>query len=267
MEKMEQFLNKYHCNRWLLPVLVILFVLQMFTLPLMVNYTYADRPYVPEHQLTYTENRLRWDKNTHINAHGVAELDLFDAAYDNVKSDNGDNLIAPGTQGESSVRLVNDVAGVVRYTAVLYSIKSNDDIPVTPDLSAPRYSTPTEAYPLPPGVTRDQVLEAITGPLGGNSKLDFDIHWNWEFYKNDARDVIDTTLGNRDEEDITVGLYIVIVDENDYTLPKTADESHFGAYLTLMAVSGTLLILLLLEKRKETACESSNPSDDSSASV
>lgn len=267
MEKMEQFLNKYHCNRWLLPVLVILFVLQMFTLPFMVNYTYADRAYAPEHQLTYTENRLRWDNNTHINANGVAELKLFDAEYPAVKSGNGQDVIAPGTQGESSVRLVNNAPGPVTYHAVLYSIKSNDKLPVTVGMAPVAGSEADEESLLPPGVEQGQVLQAITGTVDARKSVDFDVLWNWDYYESDAQDMIDTAFGNAAKDNITVGLYIVVEDYNDYSLPKTADESHFGTYLTLMAVSGTLLILLLLEKRKETACESSNPSDESSASL
>lgn len=254
MEKMEQFIHK--CDRWLLPALVILFVLQMATLPFMVNYTYADRATPPEHQLTYTAGRLRWDNNTHINANGVAELKLFDAEYDGVKSDDGKDIIAPGTKGESSVRLVNGAPGPVNYTAVLYSIKSSDRLPVTAELARVEGSVPTGKYLLPPGVQQEQVLEAITGKVGGRRNVDFDISWNWNYYESEKQDIIDTALGNAAEDNITVGLYIVVEDNNDYSLPKTADESHFGAYLIMMCTSGVLLVLLFLEKRKEQECES-----------
>lgn len=266
MEKMEEFLNKYHCRRWLLPVLVILFVLQMFTLPLMVNYTYADRAIAPKLILNYRANDLRWDKaSPNVNKDGVAVLGLFDAQP---TAPDGDKLIFPGDQGHSSVRLNNREAGELTYTVVMYTIKSNPALPVTPKLSPPEKAEATTKYLLPTEVKKAQVIEAYTGTVGGKHSVDFDIFWNWDFYDSSYQDKIDTALGSRKEADnITVGLYIVVEDFNNYTLPKTADESHFGAYLTLMAVSGTLLILLLLEKRKETACESSNPSDDSSASA
>lgn len=249
-------------KQWLLPATLILFILEIFTLPFVVGMTYSGRSEVPNHVLTYTENKLTWDSATGIDSNGVARLDLFHAVYDNVSAWDEENVIAPGTDGYNIVRLKNNVSGEITYTAVLYSIKTTENLPITPELTGTSF-TDTDTYPLPDGVEREQVMRAVTGKLGGGQRQDFDISWIWNFYEDESRDTTDTELGDKAAIDvadnITVGLYIVINDGNSYVspdIPKTGDDSMLGLYLALMGVSGLMLILLLVDRRREEKCAS-----------
>ena len=246
-------------NRWLLPAVLILFILEVMTLPLVLGITYSGRSESPNHILTYTQGKLTWDSATGIDKNGAAELDLFDAEYPGVESEDGSNVVAPGTEGYNIVRLKNSVSGSVKYTAVLYRIRTNEDLPVEAALIGSSF-TDTANYPLPKGVETYQVLRAVTGTVKGGEIQDFDISWLWEFETSAEQNEIDTFLGDKDYADeVTVGLYIVVEDNNSYVtpdIPKTGDESHIGMYVGLMVISLVMLILLLCDRRKEKKCNS-----------
>ncbi len=262
-------------SRWLLPTVLILFMLEILLLPLVIGLTYSGRSETPDHVLTYTKGNLVWDSATGIDKNGVARLNFFDAYYDNVKSENGDNVIAPGTAKENIVRLTNKAGSTIRYTAVLY--RYNDaELPVEvtfcPDCSADEI---TFRYTLPELTNRVEVIRAVTGELESGKIKDFDVEWDWGFYYSNYWDEIDTYLGNKDVSDeLTVGLYIVVEDDSLYPFdttapsdttgpddgttdsadtepgtvtpvppPQTSDVS-FGVYLAIMIIS--LIILLLL---------------------
>ena len=238
-------------TRWLLPVVLILFLLEMLTLPLVMNFTYADRSQQPDHRLSYTMNYLHWSRGTDVDANGVALLDVFDAHYPGVLSENGENVVAPGTDGYNIVRLTNKVEGHIRYTAVLYRIRTSDKLPV--DVALVGDYTDTTRYSLPAGVSHSQVIRAVNGELKGYEHQDFDIAWKWDFEESLQQDIVDTMLGDRDRLDtVTVGLYVVVEDSNSYHIPKTGDTSNVQMYFALMVISLFLLILLLWERRKET---------------
>lgn len=203
-------------RKWLLPAVLILFLLEVLLFPQAVGLTYSGRSESPDHILTYTTGRLTWDSATNIQKNGAAELTLFDAVYRNVESDNGDKVVAPGTEGFNVVRLKNNVSRSIRYVAVMYCIKDEDALPIEPTLTGQNL-TNTRTYPLPKGVTDDQVVRAVTGVVRGGEIQDFDIEWSWEFYENDERDRMDTELGDRaafaTADEITAGIYIVVEDE------------------------------------------------------
>lgn len=246
---MRHLLSEKH-NRWLLPGVLILFMLLTLTLPMAVGLTYSGRSESPGHILTYTPGKLTWDSATGIDKNGVAVIDLFDADYSGVSSENGSNVVAPGTDGNNIVRLKNSVSGSVSYTAVLYRIRTDDDLPVEVALSGSGLKDTTTSVPLPKGVRAEQVLRSVSGTVKGGAIQDFDISWLWQF--EDERDPEDTALGNRDPaDDVTVGLYIVVEDNNSYVTPKTGDESNIGMYAALMGVGALLLLLPLAERRRE----------------
>lgn len=247
-------------NRWLLPAALMLLILEIVTLPYVLSLTYAGRSQESRHILTYTEEKLTWDSATGIDENGVAELDLFDAEYKGIASENGDKVIAPGAEGFNIVRLQNRVEGPIYYTAVLYRIRSNEALPVDGELSGVGFSD-AETYPLPEQVSEDQVIRAVSGTLPGGQIQDFDITWTWSYFEDEDQDVIDTLLGDSaalDEEDrVTVGLYLVVEDGNRYLIPnapETGDNGPVGRYLTLMCISGFLLIILLFDRRRERRC-------------
>lgn len=266
----------------LLALALMLMLLLAVLFPFAAGLTYAGSGEGPHHILTYTTGKLTWDGGTVVAASGAAELSLFDAIYGNVQSDNGESVVAPGTQQRSVVRLKNDTGRAIRYVAVMYCIKEQDALPVLPALEGTGFAD-TASYPLPDGVTQAQVVRAVTGTVGGGQIQDFGVTWRWNYYDSDERDVVDTQLGDKAAferaDEVTAGLYIVVEDEGptpvypdwgdpdagdengnqdgDWPIyitpeaPKTGDSSHIGTYFVLMALSLLVLILLVLERRRE----------------
>ena len=250
---MRPFISK-KISQWLLPAVLIMFILEVLTLPLVVQLTYAGRGDGPDHILTYSSNSLVWDDATGIDEHGVAQLNLFDAIYDETVDANGDNAVAPGTEGFNILRLKNESESTVTFTAVLYCIKSNPDLPVEIALQGQNF-TDTDSYSLPYDIPREDVLRAVTGTLPADRIQDFDISWLWQFDAGQEQDKIDTILGNKDNLDnITVGVYIIVEDDGQVVPPQppqTGDGSHLAMYLTLMGISLCVLILLVWDRRRE----------------
>lgn len=250
-----------HHTRWLLPAVLILFILELFTFPLMLELTYAGRSEAPHHVVTYTPGKLRWDDATGVDPNGSAILSLFDSQYgDTVNADNGDRVIAPGTDGFNIVRLKNDTEKPVDYMAVLYEIRDNPELPVEAVLNGTGF-TDTDTYFLPYEAGKAEVIRSVTGKVGSGEIQDFDINWLWEYDEDEAQDVIDTLLGDKatyaDANDVTVGLYIVVEEDNAYVrpdIPQTGD-SGIEMYAALMIVSGIVLVLLVVTRRKEKRCE------------
>lgn len=309
---------KIEIKTWLLPAALILFLMEIILFPLAVQLTYGGRRESPDHVLTYTSNKLTWDSATGINPEtGAAKLSLFGSSYQNVQGENDENVVAPGTEGTNIVRLKNEAGKSITYIAVMYRMKEEKTLPVEPVLEDNAAFADTKVYPLPKGVTQDQVVRAVTGSVKSGQIQDFDITWLWEYYESSERDMADTALGNKAAwyapDDVTAGLYIVVEearpgggssgdsddgddsddssDSNDsynpgdfgdsdssyhsntpdnpidlvdinfpyntdyhYTypdIPQTGDSGNLMRYLVLMAISGVLLLLLLMEQRKE----------------
>ena len=241
-------------SQWLFPTVLILFILEVLTLPVVLEITYAGREDGPDHILTYTTNSLVWDEATGIDEHGVAQMSLFDAIYDETVDGNGDKVVAPGTEGFNIIRLKNASPNTITYTAVLYCIKTNDDLPVEVTLQGEHFLD-TDSYSLPHQVEEENVLRAVAGTLPKDQIQDFDISWLWNFETDEEQNRIDTILGSQDDPDnITVGMYIVVEDNGqivDPNPPDTGDNSHVAMYLTLMVISMIVLLLLLWDRYRE----------------
>ena len=98
---------------------------QVVLFPFAMGFTYAGRNESPHHVLTYTTGSLTWNSATGVDPDtGVAELSLFSDHYQNVQSDNGEKVVAPGTENTNIVRLKNSVSRTITYVAVMYRIKS-----------------------------------------------------------------------------------------------------------------------------------------------
>lgn len=240
-------------SQWLLPTVLILFILEVLLLPVVLEITYAGREEGPDHILTYTTNSLLWDSATGIDENGVAVMHIFDAKYDDTVDGNGDLVVAPGTEGHNIIRLKNDCERTITYTTVLYCIRTSQVLPVEVALEGDGFAD-TQAYQLPYQVEPEHVVRAVTGELQTDRIQDFDIAWLWEFYESQQQNEIDTLLGNAGEsEQITVGLYIIVEDEGeirDPSIPQTGDENRLAMYLTLMGISFCALVLLLWDYRK-----------------
>ncbi len=267
MTGIKQFIDNN--RRRILPALLVLVVLTAVTLPLAFSPAWAAPATAPDRVLTYSVNRLTWDSAASIRPDGSAVLPLFSANYPNVASNDGSNVVAPGTDGHNTVRLKNNVGGTIQYTAVLYAIKSNPAVPVTPALSG-SYLTDTTRYSLPAGVDKSNVIRAVSGSVRGFGLQDLDIDWLWNYYVSDVQDGADTDLGNAAAhalstdsgelvpgvmDNITVGLYIVVEDNNTYYYPKTGDDAPLALYAALMtaAVISTVSAVVVYKKRKNNA--------------
>ena len=248
---MRPFISK-KISQWLLPAVLVLFILEVLTLPLVLEVTYAGREDGPDHILTYTPGELLWDGATGIDEHGVAQLSLFQTVYGETVDAGGDKVVAPGTEGLNILRLKNEAENPITYTAVLYQIRSNDDLPVQVALQGENF-TDTEEFALPYDVPPESVLRAVTGVLPADQIQDFDISWLWQYETDEEQDRIDTILGSREEPDnITVGVYIVVEDDGYTVEPApTGDETHVLMYLTLMGISFCVLLLLLWDRHRE----------------
>ena len=203
-------------REWLLPFVLILFVLELVTFPFVVSMTYSGRSESPDHVLNYTTGKLVWDDRTGIDENGAARLSLFDTAYEHVSSADDEHILAPGTCGQNVIRLDNKVSRVLSYKAVLYKISSSELLDIDVTLSGEAFKD-TEQYVLPEGVKDEQVIRAVEGTVTGRQMQDFDITWSWQFEGSAEQDVIDTILGNRSAEnkadDVQVGFYLVVTDQ------------------------------------------------------
>lgn len=210
-------------NRRWLAVILLLVVLDAAVAALAAGPTYAARAEGTAQRLTYTPGTLLWDSATGVGADGAALLDWFDASYQNVQAQNGDNLVAPGTETARLVQLQNDASTPIRYVALLYCRKAEQTLPVAPQLTGTGFAD-TGTYPLPDGVTDAQVVRAVTGTVAAGAVQDFTVGWDWHYYDSDARDALDTALGNRAAfvraDEVTAGLYIVVEQEPPADTPS-----------------------------------------------
>lgn len=210
-------------NRRWLAVLLLLAMLDAAVAALAVGPTYAARAEATAQRLTYTPGALTWDTATDVGPDGAALLDWFDASYQNVQAQNGDNLVAPGTETTRLVQLQNDASTPIRYVALLYCRKAEQTLPVAPRLTGTGFAD-TGTYPLPDGITDAQVVRAVTGTVAAGAVQDFTVTWGWHYYENDARDALDTALGNRAAfvraDEVTAGLYIVVEQESPADTPS-----------------------------------------------
>lgn len=244
----------------LLSALLVLLLLDVMVLPFAAGATYAASADAPDHLLTYTTGSLTWDSSTGIRTDGVALLSLFDSSYQNVQAHNGEHLLAPGTEKTSVIQLKNNAGNPICYTALLYCVKEENTLPAAPGLTGTGFSD-TDTYPLPDGVTGDQVVRAVSGTLDAGAVQDFAITWQWNYYDSDARDQIDTALGNQAAfvraDEITAELYIVVEEEGSSSayilpqVPQTGDTASLSLYVMLLIASGLSLLLLSAYRRKE----------------
>ncbi len=247
-------------HRWLLPAVLILFILEALTLPVVVRYTYAGRSEKPEHVLTYVPHVLTWDKDTKVRPDGTGELSLFSTVYGNVNFDDGAKVLAPGTEGDNLIRLVNNGNGPISYTAILYEIRSTGNLPVSAKLTGD--GTDAARYGLPEGVRQEDVVRALQGTLESGRIADFEIDWYWLYEESVSQDEIDTMFGNNaawgDAEDVLMGIYVVVEDDGQIIPPdppKTGDAGMLYGYLTLFGISFIALIVLYVDRKRESARE------------
>lgn len=252
-------------HRFLLPCLVLLFIIQVLLLPAALRLTFASRSVNPEHILTYAPGSLQFDSDTEVLDNGSARLSLFEAAYSNVLSESGEKVIAPGTKKNSIIRLKNNSKGEISYTAVLWSNSTAKEETAVASLSGEGFSD-TAVPTLPAGIEADAVIRVVEGKVASQSMQDFDIGWIWNFEdaeNSEARDLLDTAFGNKSADgapdSITVGFYIVVTDGGVHVTPeapKTGDTAAVLGYGLCFVLSVIVLLLLIFDRRKAKKYES-----------
>lgn len=243
-------------------LIVLLFAAALITFPYAFNLTWSSP--AADRTLTYTVGSLTWDSAAKIDKNGVIQLSMFDSGYDNVKSADGVNVVAPGTGKTTQILLRNTVSGSIRYTAVLYRL-DDTKVPIAAGLTG---SDPVTNYYLPKGVKKEQVVSAVGGTVNGGSVKTLDIDWNWEFSKGDDEgDKRDTMLGNKSPADeVKYGLYIVVEDDNYYggggginnclvVPPKSGDNSAVKLLVLSVLAMCAMLSFTHRDKRAKKSAE------------
>lgn len=248
---------------WLIPVVFILFILELATFPFVVSITDIASDARADRLLTFHADKLTWDSDLGIGENGETELSLFNAYYAGVQSGNGDDVIAPGTAGRTVLRLANASQEKIRFTAVVYQIKSSENLPIVTTLEGSGL-TNVDEYILPPNVAQDQVLRCVQGVLEPDKEQDFTIRWNWRFEGDEVSDELDTLLGNaaannNTADDVVIGFNLYIHDGNGLVfagVPMIHEIGLIEVWIVMLSLSAvTLLVLLWLKKREQKKCE------------
>lgn len=202
--------------------------------------------------MAYDENVV-WSTNT--------EVEIFRISYEDgeanitVNSENGDKVIAPGTENEYTFYLKNTGNIPIAYTVWTEAIFSKEDAPIPVEVKVNgvggRYFIGTES--LWEDVLRLNEFKQ-SGELSVNNYASYTLNWMWPF-END-QDEYDTYLGNlAGEEDVTLTIKIHTVASADADAmggtPTTGDETPVALLWVVLALSSGLLILVLFLGRKK----------------
>ncbi|MBR6806884.1 MAG: LPXTG cell wall anchor domain-containing protein [Clostridia bacterium] len=193
------------------------------------------------------------------------DVEIFRVSYENgeqkvtVKSDDGDKLIAPGTENSYTFKLKNTGNVSLKYTLDINAKiePAGITIPITARLVRHDGKWVTEGGEAYVSVPRLDAA-ADNGELGAGKFVYYTLDWQWPFESgNDERD---TLLGNMAlDEDITFTIEIVTKAEYDGEIkedigvlpPQTGDNSHIILLVTLSVTSVVIILFLLLFKRRD----------------
>lgn len=246
--------KKENVLRRLVGTVLILFLLPI-VLPAFLSVTYASGS---EHIISYQSGNLAWDDSADVLDDGTVKLNLFDTVYNNVKSSDGEKVIAAETDKDNIIRLVNNGKSKIAYTAVLYSFATDNSLAAFTSFDGNGFSD-TDEYLLSKNVSEKNVIRAVKGEVGAGQTQKFDIGWNRHFEDDlAAGDKIDTLLGDlaaqENADEFGIGFYLV-VNDNGTTVtskpPDTSDSFPLLIYMSFMAVIGVALVLLIAVREKE----------------
>lgn len=219
----------------------------------------APQPVVLAASPFLTESWFRtFDENTVWQ--GETDIEIFRLSYENgtgqvtVNSNNGDKLLAPGTDNSYSFTLENTGSHPVQFEMSMQAYFSDNEHPIP---VVAKVSDHTGRYLCGSEASSADVLELNhvkdSGTLRAGYVMPYTLTWEWPF---EVDDEYDTMLGNMAvEEDITLTIVIKTLasytPDGDDGIPKTGDTSGVGlAFGMMMASMAGLLILLLLPKRR-----------------
>lgn len=193
------------------------------------------------------------------------QVEIFRVSYENgeqavtVHSDDGDKLIAPGTENSYTFKLKNTGNVAIDYTVTVdaYCTPADIAIPVTARLN--RYDGAwivggQDSYADVSAL--DAAEDAAT--LGAGKYTYYTLDWLWPFESGD--DAYDTMLGDlAEDQDMTFAIVIKTVAtasddpgaDSGITPPKTGDENSLALWIALAAGSVLVIIFLLVYMKKE----------------
>lgn len=204
------------------------------------------------------------------------EIQIFHAEYDNngeltVKSDFGDQVVAPGTENSYDIYVRNVGKDPISYILEAQSritVEVNGkqtEIPIEAS-----FYTPRDSYLLGGDNSLENLgkLDGVTdnGGLSPRNQSKYTLTWGWPF---DGDDEFDTLLGNlaAEGEELTVSVAFNVTASYDPNaaggMPITGDTSSVGLWVAVFVISTfTLIILLFLSKRENDEEKSQTPKEN-----
>lgn len=204
-----------------------------------------------------SDDNTVWSTNT--------QVEIFRVSYVNgeqvitVNSDNGDKVIAPGTENSYIFKLKNTGNVALDYTVEIdaYFTPANIEIPITGRLN--RYDGAwviggKDEY------EKVSVLDTTVdkATLGAGKYTYYTLDWLWPF--ESGNDELDTMLGNlATEQDLTFTIVIKTTatessdpyDDSGITPPQTGDNTNLTLWIVLAFSSFAMMMFLLFYQNKE----------------
>lgn len=204
-----------------------------------------------------SDDNTVWNTNT--------QVEIFKVSYENgeqiitVKSDDGDKVIAPGTENSYTFKLKNTGNLALNYTVEIeaYFTPTDITIPITGRLN--RYDGKWVV-----GGQDEYVAVSVLDTAKDNSTLGagkytyYTLDWLWPFESGD--DELDTLLGNlAAEQDLIFTIVIKTTatessnpyDDSGITPPQTGDNSNIMLWIVLAVSSFAMMLFLLFYQNKE----------------
>lgn len=193
------------------------------------------------------------------------QVDIFHTSYTNgektitVNSDNGERVIAPGTETSYTFKFKNTGNVALDYTIKLEAYFTPDDIeiPITGKVS--RYDGEWI-------LGNENIYENVAAlnsaedkaTLGAGKYTYYTLSWLWPFESED--DKTDTILGNcAPDQDLlfTIAIKITVTESSEpnsssgITSPQTGDDTNIILWGILALISFAVMIFLLFYQKKE----------------